>query len=93
MVAIDIYLNETTRHASVIFPPPGSLEKSHYDVNFTNLSIRNIANFSPAVFETDMPSEEDILATLALIALGFGPDADPNTLHEQVVQERVKVRS
>jgi len=85
MLSVDIYLNETTRHASVIFPPPGSLEKSHYDVNFTNLSIRNIANFSPAVFETDMPSEEDILATLALIALGFGPDADPNTLHEQVI--------
>jgi len=85
MISVDIYLNETTRHASVILPPPGSLEKSHYDVNFTNLSIRNVANFSPAVFETDMPSEEDILATLALIALGFGPDADPNGLHDQVI--------
>lgn len=85
MISVDIYLNETTRHASVILPPPGALEKSHYDVNFTNLSIRNIANFSPAVFETDMPSEEDILATLALIALGFGPDADPAALHDQVI--------
>jgi anaerobic selenocysteine-containing dehydrogenase len=85
MVSVDIYLNETTRHASVILPPPGALEKSHYDLNFTNLSVRNVANFSPAVFDTDMPTEEDILATLALIALGLGPDADPNDLHDQVV--------
>ena len=85
MVSVDIYLNETTRHANVILPPPGSLEKSHYDLNFTNLSIRRRPNFSPAVFETDLPAEEDILATLALIALGFGPDADPDALHDQVL--------
>ncbi|MFT5202326.1 MAG: anaerobic selenocysteine-containing dehydrogenase [Candidatus Aldehydirespiratoraceae bacterium] len=85
MISVDIYLNETTRHASVILPPPGALEKSHYDLNFTNLSVRNVANFSPAVFDTDMPTEEDILATLALIALGVGPDADPNDLHDQVL--------
>lgn len=85
MVSVDIYLNETTRHASVVFPPPGALEKSHYDLNFTNLSVRNVANFSPAVFEADQPTEEDILASLALIALGFGPEADPSDLHEQVI--------
>jgi anaerobic selenocysteine-containing dehydrogenase len=85
MISVDIYFNETTRHASVVFPPPGSLEKSHYDINFTNLSIRNVANYSPAVFEADGPPEEDILAKLALIALGFGPDADPNDLHDQVL--------
>jgi anaerobic selenocysteine-containing dehydrogenase len=85
MISVDIYLNETTRHADVILPPPGALEKSHYDLNFTNLSVRNIANFSPAVFPSDQPTEEDILATLALIALGFGPEADPGTLHGQVI--------
>jgi anaerobic selenocysteine-containing dehydrogenase len=85
MVCVDIYLNETTRHASVVLPPPGSLEKSHYDLAFTGLSVRNVANFSPTVFENDAPTEEDILATLALIALGFGPDADPNDLHDQVI--------
>lgn len=85
MICVDIYLNETTRHATVILPPPGSLEKSHYDLSFTNLSIRNVVNFSPSVFESDAPTEEDILATLALISLGFGPDADPNDLHEQVI--------
>ncbi|MEM7139634.1 MAG: molybdopterin oxidoreductase family protein [Actinomycetota bacterium] len=85
MVCVDIYLNETTRHASVILPPPSALEKSHYDINFTNLSVRNVANFSPAVFDADGLPEEDILAKLALIALGFGPDADANDLHDQVL--------
>ncbi|GJM38020.1 MAG: dehydrogenase [Acidimicrobiales bacterium] len=85
MISVDIYLNETTRHASIVFPPPGSLEKSHYDLSFTGLSIRNVANFSPAIFEAEGPTEEDILAKLALIALGFGPDADADDLHGQVV--------
>ncbi|MEQ8841909.1 MAG: molybdopterin oxidoreductase family protein [Acidimicrobiales bacterium] len=85
MISVDIYLNETTRHADVILPPPGALEKSHYDLNFTNLSVRNVANYSPAVFAADGPTEEDILATLTLIALGFGPDADPDDMHDQLV--------
>ena len=32
MVSIDPYLNETTRHADVILPPTGPLERSHYDL-------------------------------------------------------------
>ena len=50
MVAIDIYLNETTRHADVILPPTTTLERDHYDLVFHGLAIRNTARFSPAVF-------------------------------------------
>ncbi|HYH59734.1 MAG TPA: molybdopterin-dependent oxidoreductase, partial [Thermoleophilaceae bacterium] len=32
MLSIDIYVNETTRHADVILPAPGPLEKSQYDL-------------------------------------------------------------
>ena len=32
MVSVDIYLNETTRHADVILPGPLPLEDSHFDV-------------------------------------------------------------
>ena len=35
MVSIDIYVNETTRHADVILPPPSPLEKRHYDAAST----------------------------------------------------------
>ena len=34
MVAVDIYLNETTRHADVILPPTTALERDHYDLVF-----------------------------------------------------------
>ena len=34
MVSVDIYLNETTRHADVILPAPSPLEQSHYDLAF-----------------------------------------------------------
>ena len=85
MVSVDIYINETTRHADVILPPPGALEKSHYDVAFYGLSIRNVANWSPGVFEHDGPTEDDIFAKLALIALGMGADADPDLMHDQMV--------
>src|SRR5213079_2657265 len=34
MAAIDIYVNETTRHAHIILPPTGPLERGHYDLAF-----------------------------------------------------------
>lgn len=48
--AIDIYINETTRHANVILPPAAALEVVHYDFALSIVSPRNVANFSPAVF-------------------------------------------
>ena len=51
MLAVDIYVNETTRHADVILPAPEPLEKSHYDVALYQLATRNVANYSPPVFE------------------------------------------
>jgi len=49
MVAIDIYLNETTRHADLILPPAAGLEVLHYDFVLYIVAIRNAANFSPPV--------------------------------------------
>jgi anaerobic selenocysteine-containing dehydrogenase len=51
MVSIDIFLNETTRHADIILPPATGLEASHYNVAFFNLSVRNTAKYSPPIFE------------------------------------------
>lgn len=50
MVAIDIYLNETTRHAHIILPPTFALEHDHYDLAFHALAVRNTAKYSPALF-------------------------------------------
>ena len=49
MVPVDIYLNETTRHADVILPPTTALERDHYDLVLHALAVRNTARFTPAV--------------------------------------------
>jgi anaerobic selenocysteine-containing dehydrogenase len=87
MVSIDIYLNETTRHANVILPGGSPLERSHYDVGLYQLAVRNVANYSGPVFApaADRPREWQILLRLAGIFGGQGPDADLETLDGFVV--------
>ncbi|HEY0643781.1 MAG TPA: molybdopterin dinucleotide binding domain-containing protein, partial [Nocardioides sp.] len=59
MAAVDIYVNETTRHADVILPPTTALERDHYDVVFHLLAVRNTARFTPAVFDKDPDQRHD----------------------------------
>jgi anaerobic selenocysteine-containing dehydrogenase len=68
MVAVDIYLNETTRHADVILPPTTLLERDHYDLVFHALAVRNTARFVPAVFPQPKDARHDweIFRDLAL---------------------------
>ena len=88
MVSVDPYLNETTRHADVILPVPPALESSHFDLAFTVLSVRNVAKYSPAVFEPSGPPEFDILVKLTGIAMGMGPEADPGALFQMSLVSR-----
>ena len=87
-VAVDPYINETTRHADVILPPPTPLQKSHYDLALLQLALRNVANYSPAVLPLaeGQLDEWKILARLALIAQGMGAGADPAVVDDLVVQ-------
>jgi anaerobic selenocysteine-containing dehydrogenase len=88
MVSIDIYLNETTRHADVILPPEPELARGHYDTALYNLAIRNVANYSPALVELapgDMPEWRTMLR-LAGIVGGLGPHADVDALDDAVVE-------
>lgn len=67
MVSIDIYLNETTRHAHLILPPTSPLERDHSDLVFHALAVRNTAKWSPAVFAPPAGARHDwqILNALA----------------------------
>jgi anaerobic selenocysteine-containing dehydrogenase len=84
MVSVDIYLNETTRHANVILPPPSVLARSHYDLALYQLAVHNVAHYSPPVLEreTDGPDEWEILLHLAGILTGQGAAADPRLLDD-----------
>ena len=59
MVSIDPYLNETTRHAHLILPPPSPLERLHFDVVFPMLAVRTVARHAPAVFEPGPDARHD----------------------------------
>jgi anaerobic selenocysteine-containing dehydrogenase len=87
MVSVDIYLNETSRHADVILPAPSPLERSHYDFAFTALSVRNVANYSPPVLSPPpaQPDEWQILLRLAAIAMGMPATADIKALDDHVL--------
>ncbi|MCM2258117.1 MAG: molybdopterin-dependent oxidoreductase, partial [Vicinamibacteria bacterium] len=67
MVAIDPHVNETTRHAHLLLPPVSPLERSHYDLVFHALAVRNTAKWSPALFAPapDARGDFEILHALA----------------------------
>jgi len=90
-VAVDPYVNETTRHADVILPVPSALQKGHYDVALLQLALRNVANYSPPVLplEEGQLDEWHILARLALVAQGMGAGADPAIVDDLTVRALV----
>ncbi|MEL7005907.1 MAG: molybdopterin oxidoreductase family protein, partial [Bacteroidota bacterium] len=59
MVSIDIYLNETTRHADYILPPTTGLETDQYDIIFNLFAVRNVAKYSEALFKPSEGAMED----------------------------------
>lgn len=89
MVSVDIYLNETTRHADVILPPPSVLERSHYDVALYSFAVRNVANYSPPALPLPHGAldEWQILLRLTGIATGQGPGADIDAIDAFVAGE------
>lgn len=93
MVSLDIYVNETTRHAHVVLPGPSPLEDAHYDVAFPQLSCRNHARYSAPVFApAGGPPEWRSMLRLAAIAQGRPFDAaaaadhDPERLLDQALR-------
>lgn len=86
MLAIDPYLNETTRHADVVLPPPPPARSAHFDVALNNLAVRNNVRYSsPALPLDGRPDEPEILSRLALILYGVGADGDPGLVDAQVI--------
>jgi anaerobic selenocysteine-containing dehydrogenase len=92
MVSVDLYLNETTRHADVILPGLSPLEQSHYDVIFPQFSVRNWTRYSPAIFEPPAGAlpEWQILLRLLGILMGQGPKADLDALDDTIIAMQVQ---
>jgi anaerobic selenocysteine-containing dehydrogenase len=58
-VAVDIYINETTRHADLILPPASPLTQYHYDLIFNAFAVRRIARLNVPVGERKADERAD----------------------------------
>jgi anaerobic selenocysteine-containing dehydrogenase len=92
MVSVDVYVNETSRHADVILPGTSPLEDSHYDVAFSQLSYRNHARYSHPVFPraADHPEEWQVLLRLIGIIQGKGAAADINQIDDELLMDDLR---
>ncbi|MEV6988226.1 molybdopterin oxidoreductase family protein [Streptomyces sp. NPDC093228] len=88
MVVVDPYLNETSRHAHVLLPPPPPSRAPHFDFAFNTLAVRNQVRYTRAAvpLEPDRMAETEILARLVLAATGMH-GADPEAVDAMVVDQ------
>ncbi|WP_438304577.1 molybdopterin oxidoreductase family protein [Streptomyces sp. HUAS TT11] len=94
MVAVDPYLNETSRHAHVLLPPPPPSRAPHFDFAFNTLAVRNQVRYTRAAvpLEPDRMAETEILARLVLAATGMhgaGPEAVDAMVVDQTLGKAV----
>jgi anaerobic selenocysteine-containing dehydrogenase len=59
MVSIDLYINETTRHADIVLPAVGPFEKGHYDLFYHTYNTINWTAYNPPLFEPAAPGYTD----------------------------------
>ena len=59
MLSIDIYLNETSRHAELILPPASPLTQYHYDSVFNAFAVRRVARINVPLHERDPDERAD----------------------------------
>ncbi|MEU3857538.1 molybdopterin oxidoreductase family protein [Streptomyces sp. NPDC028722] len=86
MVSVDPYLNETSRHAHVVLPPPPPAQSPHHDFAFNTLAVRNQVRYTrPAVpLEAGRMAESEILARLVLAVSGMH-GTDPAAVDTMVI--------
>ncbi|MFF5758117.1 molybdopterin oxidoreductase family protein [Streptomyces longwoodensis] len=88
MVSVDPYLNETSRHAHVVLPPPPPSQAPHHDFAFNTLAVRHQVRYNrPAVpLAPGRMAETEIMARLVLAVTGLH-GADPSAVDGTVVAQ------
>ena len=92
MVALDIYINETTSQADIILPSTVHPEHSNIDVTFQNFTTRNYLSFSPKTFEP-APGLKDlgeIILELAARMSGLSRDEMDGFVYQGMVDMVIK---
>ncbi|MEV7833274.1 molybdopterin oxidoreductase family protein [Streptomyces subrutilus] len=88
MVSVDPYLNETSRHAHVVLPPPPPAQSAHFDFAFNGFAVRNQVRYSPAAvpLEEGRMDECEIHARLVLAVSGLH-GAPPEAVDDRAVAD------
>ncbi|WP_433396276.1 molybdopterin-dependent oxidoreductase [Streptomyces sp. CA-146814] len=73
MVSVDPYLNETSRHADVVLPPPPPSQSAHFDFAFNSFAVHNQVRYTraPVPLEDGRMDESEIHARLILAVSGM----------------------
>ncbi|WP_098027091.1 molybdopterin-dependent oxidoreductase [Streptomyces sp. st115] len=73
MVSVDPYLNETSRHADVVLPPPPPSQSAHFDFAFNSFAVHNQVRYTRAAvpLEDGRMDESEIHARLILAVSGL----------------------
>ncbi|MFM0027292.1 molybdopterin-dependent oxidoreductase [Paraburkholderia madseniana] len=82
MVAVDIYVGETSRHADLILPGSGHLDRSDWPIFTTTLAVRHVAKWVDKVFEPipGTKSDGEIMLSLAARLSDTSEEAVDNAL-------------
>ncbi|WP_097869247.1 molybdopterin-dependent oxidoreductase [Streptomyces sp. rh34] len=73
MVSVDPYLNETSRHADVVLPPPPPSQSAHFDFALNNFAVHNHVRYTRAAvpLEDGRMDESELHARLILAVSGM----------------------
>jgi anaerobic selenocysteine-containing dehydrogenase len=98
LVAIDIYINETTRHAHLILPAPTPAEQSNYEFGLYHLSVRNMAKWSSPAVSPPLGTPDGWQVLLKLSAPFMGLTDKPikdvdDAIFAQLVTDAVKTNT
>ncbi len=98
LVAVDCYINETTRHAHLILPTPPAAEQAHYDFGPYHLSVRNVTRWSPAPFApaADALSAWQVVMQIAAPQMGMhgmSIEAADNVVFSQVAASAASINN
>jgi len=94
MVAVDIYLNETTQHADLILPTAPQLEHDNFDFLAQSTTVRNFVRYSEAVFAPEPGSKRswEVFLELAARIQGLEPEQlDDAMLLENAVRFATRI--
>ncbi|WP_411083734.1 molybdopterin-dependent oxidoreductase [Streptomyces sp. cmx-18-6] len=90
MVSVDPYLNETSRHADVVLPPPPPSQAAHFDFAFNSFAVRNQVRYTPAPvpLEEGRMDESEIHARL-ILAVGGMHGAPPSAVDDLAISTAI----